>query len=70
MFPMRKVKREVKIGTVAIGANNPVAVQTMLNVPVADVAGNVAQATRGGRGGCQILRASVPALEDAAGGGH
>ena len=44
MFPMRKVKREVKIGTVAIGANHPVAVQTMLNVPVADVAGNVAQA--------------------------
>ena len=35
MFPMRKVKREVKIGTVAIGANNPVAVQTMLNVPAA-----------------------------------
>ena len=64
MFPMRKVKREVKIGTVAIGANNPVAVQTMLNVPVADVAGNVAQAKRVAAAGCQILRASVPTLED------
>ena len=61
---MRKVKREVKIGTVAIGANNPVAVQTMLNVPVADVAGNVVQAKRVAAAGCQILRASVPTLED------
>ena len=31
---MRKVKREVKIGNVVIGGHNPVAVQTMLNVPV------------------------------------
>ena len=31
---MRQLKREVKIGNVTIGGKNPVAVQTMLNVPV------------------------------------
>ena len=31
---MRQLKREVKIGNVTIGGKNPIAVQTMLNVPV------------------------------------
>ena len=31
---MRQKKREVKIGNVTIGGSNPIAVQTMLNVPV------------------------------------
>ena len=37
---MRQLKREVKIGNVTIGGNNPIAVQTMLNVPVEDIVGN------------------------------
>ena len=43
---MRKLRREVKIGTLAIGGDNPIAVQSMLNVPIRDLAGNVAQAKR------------------------
>ena len=61
---MRQLKREVKIGNITIGGNNPVAVQTMLNAPAPDVAGNVAQAKQVGAAGCQILRVSVPTLED------
>lgn len=61
---MRRKTREVKIGRLAIGGQNPVAVQTMLCVPAADIAGNVAQAKRVAAAGCQILRASVPSLED------
>lgn len=61
---MRVNKREVKIGSIAIGGTNPVAVQTMLNVPVADIQGNVEQAKRLQAAGCQILRGSVPTLED------
>ena len=57
-------KREVQIGKVRIGGDNPIAVQTMLNVPVAAIAGNLAQARRVAEAGCQILRASVPTLED------
>ena len=60
----RQLKREVKIGNVTIGGTNPVAVQTMLNIPIRDVEGNVAQAKRVAALGCQILRASVPTLED------
>ena len=42
----RQLKKEVKIGNIKIGGTNPIAVQTMLNVPVKDIAGNVAQAER------------------------
>lgn len=62
---MRKIKREVKIGSVTIGGHNPIAVQTMLSVPVEDIAGNVAQAQRCEAAGCQILRVTCPTSEDA-----
>ena len=55
----RQLKREVKIGNIKIGGTNPIAVQTMLNVPVKDIAGNVAQAKRVAAAGCQIVRATV-----------
>ena len=62
---MRIPKREVKIGNLTIGGNHPIAVQTMLNVPVEDVQGNVEQAKRVAAAGCQILRVTVPTPEDA-----
>mgnify|MGYP000820150113 CR=1 FL=1 len=52
---MRQLKRTVKIGNITIGGTNPIAVQTMLNVPVEDIEGNVAQAKRCEAAGCQIL---------------
>ena len=62
---MRQLKREVKIGNVTIGGNHPIAVQTMLNVPVEDIAGNVVQAKRCEAAGCQILRVTCPSAADA-----
>ena len=62
----RQLKREVKIGNVTIGGTHPIAVQTMLNVPVKDIAGNVAQAKRVAAAGCQIVRVTVPTPADAA----
>ena len=62
----RQVKREVKIGNITIGGHNPIVVQTMLNVPVKDIAGNVAQAKRVAAAGCQIVRVTVPTPADAA----
>ena len=62
---MRQLKREVKIGNVTIGGSNPIAVQTMLNVPVEDIEGNVAQAKRCEAAGCQILRVTCPSPADA-----
>ena len=62
---MRVRKREVKIGNVTIGGSNPIAVQTMLNVPMEDIEGNVAQARRCEAAGCQILRVTCPTPADA-----
>ena len=63
---MRQLKREVKVGNLVLGGNNPIAVQTMLNVPSKDIEKNVEQAVKVAQAGCQILRFSVPTLEDVA----
>ena len=63
---MRQLKRTVRIGNLTIGGSNPIAVQTMLNVPVKDIAGNVEQAKRVAKAGCQIGRVTVPIPADAA----
>ncbi len=61
---MRKIKRRVKIGNVYLGGDNPILVQSMLNVKSNDVEGNVRQAVALEKEGCQIIRVSVPTLED------
>ena len=61
---MRQLKREVKVGNTALGGTNPVLVQSMLNVRSGDVEGNVKQAVELEKAGCQIVRVSVPTLED------
>lgn len=63
---MRQIKREVKVGNLVLGGNHPVAVQTMLNAPARDIEANVQQAVRVVKAGCQILRFSVPTMEDVA----
>lgn len=63
---MRQLKREVKVGNLVLGGNHPIAVQTMLNVPSKDIEKNVEQAVKVAQAGCQILRFSVPTLEDVA----
>ena len=61
---MRHEKRVVKVGNYYLGGDNPILVQSMLNVKSADVEGNVAQAVALEKEGCQIVRVSVPSLED------
>ncbi len=62
---MRQIKKEVKIGNLTLGGHQPIAVQTMLNVPIEDIEGNVAQAKRCEEAGCQILRVTCPSPADA-----
>lgn len=62
---MRKKTRVVKVGNIALGGENPVAVQSMLNIPVSDVEGNVQQAKRLENAGCQLIRVTVPTAQDA-----
>jgi (E)-4-hydroxy-3-methylbut-2-enyl-diphosphate synthase len=56
----RRKTRTVSAGSVSIGSRYPISVQTMLNVPAHDIAGNVQQAKRLEAAGCDILRAAVP----------
>lgn len=60
---MRNTK-EIKIGNIKIGADNPIAVQSMLNIPADDIEGNVNQALKLQEAGCQIIRTAVPRLEN------
>ncbi len=61
---MRVLKKEIRIGNVKIGSENPILVQSMLNVKSDDVLGNVVQAKTLEKEGCQIVRVSVPSMKD------
>lgn len=54
--------KQVKVGNLTFGDGN-IYVQSMLNVPAEDVAGNVAQAIRLEQAGCQIIRTAIPDKE-------
>ena len=57
------MKRRVKVGNITLG-DGKIYVQSMLNIPAADVEGNVRQAVRLEQAGCDILRVSVPSIDD------
>lgn len=59
----RRKSRKVKIGSLYIGGDEHIAVQSMLNVPAHDVEGNVKQALALEKAGCEIIRVSVPDKE-------
>lgn len=54
--------KKVKVGHLLVGDGN-ISVQSMLNVPAEDVAGNVAQAVKLEQAGCQIIRTAIPDKE-------
>ncbi len=58
----RRKAREIKIGGLSIGGNQKIAIQSMLNVPALDIEGNVEQAKRLEKAGCQIIRIAVPEM--------
>ena len=55
----RKKTREVKIGRVGIGGNNPIRVQSMTNTDTRDVAATVAQIKSLEDVGCELVRLAV-----------
>lgn len=59
----RRKSRAVKAGDLQIGGGARVSVQSMLNVPAEDVAGNVRQAKALEAAGCEIVRLTVPNKE-------
>lgn len=55
----RRKTPEIKIGDVTIGADNPIAIQSMTNTDTADVDATVAQIRRLEDEGCDIIRCAV-----------
>ena len=59
------MKKEVNVGGVKIGGNNPVSIQSMTNTDTRDVASTVEQIKRLQTAGCEIIRVAVPDMEAA-----
>ncbi len=64
-FIKRKKTRVVNIGNVAIGGDNPIAIQSMCNTKTADVESTVSQIIELEKAGCEIIRVAVPDMEAA-----
>lgn len=62
---IRRKSREVKIGKLAIGGDNPIAIQSMTNTDTLDAAATVAQVRALQNVGCDIVRISVPTMKAA-----
>ena len=61
----RKLTREVRVGNVKIGGNNPISVQSMTNTDTRDVKKTVEQIKRLEKAGCDIVRVAVVDMEAA-----
>ncbi|MGE4278331.1 MAG: flavodoxin-dependent (E)-4-hydroxy-3-methylbut-2-enyl-diphosphate synthase [Magnetospirillum sp.] len=56
----RRQSRQVFVGSVPVGGDAPISVQTMTNTPTTDVAATVAQIKRAEAAGVDIVRVSCP----------
>ncbi len=63
---MRKKTLIVRVGSVNIGGNNPVVVQSMTKTKTSDLKKTVAQIRRLERAGCEIVRMAIVNRQDAA----
>lgn len=63
-IPRRK-SRQIHVGTVAVGGEAPISVQTMTNTETRDVAATLAQISRAAKVGADLVRVSVPSMEAA-----
>ncbi len=59
----RRKTKKVKVGSVYIGGNAPVSVQSMLNKPAHDFEASVAQAVELEKAGCQVIRGAIPDMD-------
>jgi (E)-4-hydroxy-3-methylbut-2-enyl-diphosphate synthase len=62
---IRRKTREVTIGDVPLGGNNPIRVQSMTTVDTMDTIGSVEQVIRMVDAGCEYVRITAPSLKEA-----
>ena len=56
----RRVSKQIRVGSVAVGGTATISVQSMTNTPTEDSAATVAQIRRLEAAGCDIVRVAVP----------
>ena len=61
----RRKTREINIGGVKIGGDNPIAIQSMCNTDTRNVKATVDQIKRLEKAGCEIIRVAVPDMDAA-----
>ncbi|MBI4506935.1 MAG: (E)-4-hydroxy-3-methylbut-2-enyl-diphosphate synthase, partial [Chloroflexi bacterium] len=61
----RRPTREVRVGDVGVGGDNPIRVQSMTTTRTLDTAATVAQIVRLVEAGCEIVRVTTPTVQDA-----
>jgi (E)-4-hydroxy-3-methylbut-2-enyl-diphosphate synthase len=64
-FWRRRITREVKVGNVGVGGNNPIRIQTMLTSDTMNTVACVTEAVPILEAGCEILRLTAPSINDA-----
>ena len=62
---MKKLTRQIHIGTIAIGGGSPCSVQSMCSTDTRDIAATMAQINELSEVGCEIVRCAVPDLDAA-----
>ena len=68
-FPVRVAERhptrEVRIGSLRIGANNPILIQSMIIADTCDTDAAVAEIRQLAEAGCPLIRVTAPSIRDA-----
>lgn len=66
IFETRRFRtREVKVGNIGIGGDNPIRMQSMTTSPTRDVEATVEQVIRLADAGCEIVRVTVQGIKEA-----
>jgi (E)-4-hydroxy-3-methylbut-2-enyl-diphosphate synthase len=61
----RRGTRDVKVGNVGIGGNNPIRVQSMITCDTMDTEASIQQTMELADAGCEIVRITAPTVKDA-----
>ena len=62
----RRVSREVMVGKVGVGGDNPIRVQSMITCDTMDTEASIAQTIELAEVGCEIVRITAPTVKDSA----
>ncbi|MDR2748935.1 MAG: flavodoxin-dependent (E)-4-hydroxy-3-methylbut-2-enyl-diphosphate synthase, partial [Bifidobacteriaceae bacterium] len=61
----RRKTRQIKVGSVSIGSNSPISIQSMCTTKTSDIDATLAQIRQLTMAGCEIVRVAVPGIKDA-----